>query len=128
MSNVRPAGAGDRAWYVILHEGSEVGTVWLEKLPGAGGTVKLGILLGDEQYFGRGIGRRAVKLAIEKAGAVLDFRRVLLYVRRNNTRAVRCYRHCGFEIVREFSKATDSGQTVPAYEMVRELPLSEQGA
>jgi len=129
MSNFHPSvlnhkdtGSSDGyVWYVIQKDRIDIGTIWLEKLPGEISSVKLGILIGSEQHFGKGIGRRAIELAIQKAKSSFAFDRVILHVRRTNTRAIRSYSRCGFRIVQEFTKTNDDGQIIHAYRMVKEL-------
>jgi len=84
-------------WYVIVADGAEVGTVWLEQ-DQRSDTVVLGILLGDSPLFGHGIGRNAINLAIEQAGRGGSFRLVRLNVRADNARAIGCYERCGFHV------------------------------
>lgn len=129
MSNVHPSalnhedtGSSDHfKWYVIQKDKIDIGTIWLEKLPNEVSSVKLGILIGSEQHFGKRIGRRAIELAIQKAKSSFAFDRVILHVRRTNTRAIRCYSRCGFRIVQEFTKKNDDGQIIHAYRMEKEL-------
>lgn len=113
--------SGNCVWYIIQVDGRDIGTIWLEKLPDKSRSVKLGILIGFEEYFGKEIGRHAVELAIEKAESSLSFERIFLHVRCNNIRAIRCYSKCGFKIVGEFSKTNDKGQVIHAYRMERKL-------
>jgi hypothetical protein len=67
----------------VIGDGSEIGTVWIERLP-ALPEARLGVFLGNAKDFGRGLGRAALQLAI------LEFRRafpsepVSLHVRRSN--------------------------------------------
>jgi RimJ/RimL family protein N-acetyltransferase len=124
MSRTRPlAAAADRHdpgaglyWYVIAEDGRDVGTVWIELLPGASEAV-LGVFLGDEADRGRGVGSTAVELA------VAEFRRahaqtpIVLRVRRTNARGIACYRRAGFSVVGSGSKTLPSGEVVPYYRM-----------
>ena len=84
-------------WCVIQSDGNDVGTVWLESA-GPGAAV-LGILLGDPDLFGRGIGARAIELAVERACQAEPLTVVRLNVRSSNSRAVACYERCGFIVV-----------------------------
>ena len=131
MSNIHPGAfnhkdtgsSDDYVWYVIQRDGIDIGTIWLEKLPGEATCVKLGILIGYKQHFGKGIGRRVIGLAIQKAKSSFVFNRVVLHVRRTTTRAIRCYIRCGFKIVREFTKTKDDGQIIHAYRMEKEITI-----
>lgn len=130
MSRTRPQGkaadhhdpAAGLFWYVIAEDDRDVGTVWIELLPGEppgdDPEAVLGILLGEEADLGRGLGSGAIALAVE------EFRRaharipVVLRVRRSNARALACYRRAGFAITGSGSKTLPSGEAVPYYRMV----------
>src|SRR5262245_40155376 len=85
-------------WFVIRFSGRDVGTIWLESDVGSDQAV-LGILLGEESLLGLGIGQKAINLALETARQLGRLRTVLLNVRENNTRAIACYKKCGFQMV-----------------------------
>jgi ribosomal protein S18 acetylase RimI-like enzyme len=129
MSRTRPLdAAADRHdpaaglfWYVIVADGRDVGTVWIEVRPEASGgeaaDAVLGILIGDPLDRGRGIGTAAVGLAVaafREAHARLP---VVLHVRRSNAAAVACYRRAGFAVTGEGAKALPSGASIPYYRM-----------
>jgi RimJ/RimL family protein N-acetyltransferase len=81
MSRYLPIGSTARGhnperglfWFVIQSARSDVGTVWLERgrQPDEG---VLGILLGHESFFGRGIGKKAIDMAIETARGCAEVR------------------------------------------------------
>ena len=105
------------AWYVILVDDEEAGTVWLEKETADSQEAILGIMLANEKYFGRGIGRQAVLQAIEQAQEPLGFCKVILSVRRDNTRAISSYKHCAFTITSQGIRVNEDGSQVPYYIM-----------
>jgi RimJ/RimL family protein N-acetyltransferase len=98
MSRYTPKAEECLLWCVIQAQGADVGTVWLERAAGSD-EANLGILLGDPELFGRGIGKRAIELAIAKACRRAPLRVVRLHVRDDNARAITCYERCGFCIV-----------------------------
>jgi RimJ/RimL family protein N-acetyltransferase len=103
-------------WYVIVADGADVGTVWLE--PGeAPDECVLGVFLGDPALFGRGIGASAIGLALDecRAGGGPDI--VTLHVRCDNARAVACYTKLGFTVTADGVKELPGGEAVPFYEM-----------
>jgi ribosomal protein S18 acetylase RimI-like enzyme len=69
----------------------------------------LGILLGDQSIFGRGIGRRAIELAMEQLKCVVAVARITLNVRTSNARAISCYLRCGFKTIRTSEKQLADG-------------------
>ena len=109
------------SWYIIVVDGEDVGTVWLEKETPEDEVVVLGIMLGREDRFGKGIGRQAIRQAIRQAHDQLAFRLVELHVRAENARAIACYQRCGFVVVREGTKLGENGCPVPFLTMKLDL-------
>ena len=83
------------AW-VIEAEGELAGEIRLDGLDRRDRRARLAIGLLHERYLGRGIGRRAVELALDHAFGLLGLHRVDLRVLSYNLRAIRCYQACGF--------------------------------
>ncbi len=102
-------------------DGEDAGTVWLEKESSEDDAAILGIMLGRKEYFGKGIGKQAILQAIEGAQGQMDFRSVVLTVRKNNTRAIASYQHVGFVISREGVKIAEDGSEIPYYFMDLDL-------
>jgi RimJ/RimL family protein N-acetyltransferase len=127
MSRTRPKpsslGPGDGTqplWFVIEVDDTPAGTLWLER----GETLNeaaLGILLGDQAVFGRGIGQRAIALAIEHLNSLNGLTRVTLNVRSNNIRAIACYERCGFKIARTSERQQGEGTTFMYHTMILDL-------
>jgi RimJ/RimL family protein N-acetyltransferase len=113
----RHAPASGLYWYIIVADGRDVGTVWVELAPGACEGV-LGIFLCDAAHVGRGIGTAAVELALAEFHAARPGLPVALRVRRTNERAIACYRRAGFTVTGSGTKSLPSGETVPYYSMV----------
>ncbi|RYD41999.1 MAG: hypothetical protein EOP85_11830 [Verrucomicrobiaceae bacterium] len=53
-------------WCMILSDGRDAGTLWLEKENAAEDMATLGILIGDVAWRGNGIGRQAILLALDE--------------------------------------------------------------
>jgi RimJ/RimL family protein N-acetyltransferase len=115
------------AWFAILVDGAPKGHVWLERDESQADTVVLGILIGDSRLLGRGIGRRAIELAIEAASKRLAFSRVRLKVRKSNPRAIACYERCGFRIADEGVKEPDDGPPIEFFVMERGAAMVRPG-
>lgn len=110
-------------WFVIRADGEDVGTVWLERETEPS-SARLGIILGDEELFGHGIGTQAVRLVIERARAGTPRPRTLaLHVRPGNARAIACYEHCGFVVTESGTKVRPDGAVIELQRM--ELRLDE---
>jgi ribosomal protein S18 acetylase RimI-like enzyme len=124
-SRTRPYAAGaDRHdpasglfWNVVVTDGRDVGTVWIERLGGRS-EARLGVFLGDPADFGCGIGRSALRLAIAEFRQAYPGEAVSLHVRECNARAIACYRAVGFMIVDTGSKVLPSGERVAFHTMV----------
>ena len=102
-------------WYYIKYDDLYIGSVWLEKSRENDFAV-LGIFIADDNYRNKGIGLEAIKMILGLANT-LDVKRVLLRVREDNKRALKCYQKAGFIEVDRYVK--DNG--VRAVEMMYRL-------
>jgi ribosomal protein S18 acetylase RimI-like enzyme len=98
-------------WYVIVADGHDVGTVWVEHIasPSEG---RLGVFLGDPADLSRGIGQAAVRLAVRDYQTAFPADPVTLHVRASNDLAMGCYRAVGFEVVDSGEKVLSSGERI----------------
>lgn len=101
------------SWYVILRDNQGVGVVWLEKAADNDEVAVLGILIGYNDLLGHGIGEQAINLAIDKSHTRLNFKSVQVNVRESNTRAISCYRKCGFVDIFRGTKLVDRTTAIP---------------
>jgi RimJ/RimL family protein N-acetyltransferase len=104
-------------WYVFLVDGADVGTIWLEKENLHDSVVSLGIMIGHPDKLGIGLGQQVIPLAIELAHAELRFEGVQLSVRKTNSRAIGCYKACGFRIIAEGTYINRKGEEITFFEM-----------
>jgi RimJ/RimL family protein N-acetyltransferase len=89
-------GTPDKINFVIEADDVCIGQCGLFHFDVAARHCELGIGIGEKDYWGRGYGREAVKLLLDYAFRVRNFRRVWLEVHAANERAIRAYRACGF--------------------------------
>lgn len=89
-------GGRDGASFVIEADGKVIGGCGLFHFDETAQTCELGIGIGDKAYWGRGYGREAIKLLLDYAFRLRNFRKVWLRVNGNNERGIRAYRACGF--------------------------------
>lgn len=102
----KPSLARSRAWVQWLQDqpfakivewnGNAVGHVRLHSLSQVDQKARLAIGLFAQEFLARGIGRRAIALTLDHAFGEMALHRVDLRVLAFNTRAIRCYRACGF--------------------------------
>ncbi|MGE5677006.1 MAG: GNAT family N-acetyltransferase [Pseudomonadota bacterium] len=78
-------------------DGTPIGTIQLYDFDEQDKNCKLGIRIGDRDYWSKGYGEDAVKTLLEYAFMKIDIYRVMLKVYEYNERAVRCYLKCGFQ-------------------------------
>ncbi len=78
-------------------DGTPIGTIQLYDFNEQDKSCKLGIRIGDRDYWSRGYGEDAVKTLLEYAFMKIDIYRVTLKVYEYNERAARCYLKCGFQ-------------------------------
>ena len=89
-------GGRDGATFAIEADGVCIGVCGLSNFNETARTCELGIGIGDSDYWGRGYGREAVRLLLDYAFRLRNFRRVWLWVHGDNERGIRAYRAAGF--------------------------------
>lgn len=79
---------------------THIGNVKLEPIDRVQKTAVFGIVIGNKQYWGHGIGTETVKLTLDYAFTILGLDEVQLGVIAENQRAQRTFEKSGFEFVR----------------------------
>lgn len=82
--------------FAIEADGLYLGYCSLMHLQNPHGSLELGIMIGDRNYWGQGYGREVVGLLVDFAFYHLGARRIALTTHAKNERAIRCYLACGF--------------------------------
>ena len=90
-------------WYHIKTDEKYIGAIWLEKNVDEDFAV-LGIFITDELYRNTGIGKSAIEQIIKTDLQYMHTNKILLRVREENERAIRCYKSVGFKENRRFRK------------------------
>lgn len=73
-----------------------IGNIKLDNFDWIARTCELGLLIGNKNYWGKGIGSEVCKLTIQYAFSDLNIRKVLLAVYENNPAAIHLYKKLGF--------------------------------
>lgn len=73
-----------------------VGCVWLYDIDCRHRHAELRILVGDKQYWGKGIGQDAISILVQFAFKNLNLHKVYAYVLTTNERALKTFRKVGF--------------------------------
>ena len=108
-SRFTPPGGGA---FALQHDGRTVGFANFRRLNERHGNADVGIGIGEQPLWGKGLGTEALRLLL---GYLLDGRglhRVRLHVTAANDRAIASYKKCGFElegIERDGVRAEDGG-------------------
>ena len=89
-------------WFHLKVGDKFIGAIWLEKAYTEDFSV-LGLFIADENYRNKGIGTEAIKKIIQNLPSV-HTNKILLRVRQENKRAIRCYSKSGFEEYRKYTK------------------------
>jgi ribosomal-protein-alanine N-acetyltransferase len=74
-----------------------VGNIKLDNFDWVNRTCELGLLLGDQSYWGKGVGTQVMELTLQYAFHQLNIRKVVLAVYANNPGAIRLYEKVGFQ-------------------------------
>lgn len=82
--------------FVIVADGECIGNCGLYVIDTTNRTCELGISIGDKGYWGKGYRGEAVRVLLDYAFRLRNFRRVWLEVHAENERAIKCYGSCGF--------------------------------
>lgn len=89
-------GGRDGATFAIEVDGEVIGVCGLHNCNETARTCELGIGIGDKGRWGQGHGRDAVRVLLDYAFRLRNYRKVWLWVHARNERAIRAYRACGF--------------------------------
>lgn len=90
-------------WYHIKVEDKYIGAIWLEKAPSDDFAV-LGIFIADKEFRNKGIGTKAIDKVIKNDLPYMHTNKILLRVRAENERAIKCYKKSGFIESRRYEK------------------------
>jgi RimJ/RimL family protein N-acetyltransferase len=77
-------------------DGIHIGNVGLHDINWMHRSAELGIVIGEKQHWGQGLGSDAVRTALGFAFEEMNLHRVYLTVYEDNPRAIRAYLKCGF--------------------------------
>lgn len=108
-------------WFIIVEDNYDIGTIWVEKESIDDKEVTLGIFIGVKDKQGYGIGQIAIKKIIDLTVGEWKINTIKLNVRKNNERAIKCYKRYGFLIIGEGMKLNQDGQSIDFYKMKYEL-------
>jgi ribosomal-protein-alanine N-acetyltransferase len=73
-----------------------IGNIKLDNFDWVSRTCELGVLIGEKDFWGKGIGSEVCKLTIRYALQQLNIRKILLAVYANNAGAIKVYEKIGF--------------------------------
>ncbi len=87
--------------------GQHIGNIKLEPIDRKNREATIGILVGEQNFWGKGVATEATNLAVAYAFSALGMRAVTLGVIPENKPAIRVYEKCGFRRVRIDPKVMD---------------------
>ena len=86
-----------KRWYAIdTPEGKHIGNCMYYDVDEDSRQAKLGIMIGDREYWSKGYGTDAVNALVNHIFDTTDLDRIYLDTLEWNVRAQRCFRKCGF--------------------------------
>lgn len=91
----------NRLLFAIMHDDEPVGEVSLKEFDDEAKTCVLSIILKNDSWKGRGIGKQAIRLALEYAFQVLDLNTVLADALIKNTRSQHVLDQVGFVFIHQ---------------------------
>ncbi|EDZ97378.1 GCN5-related N-acetyltransferase [Burkholderia sp. H160] len=117
MSRHLPDRSDILLWNIIIVDGTEAGTAWAERKEGMPSVVFLGIFIGQSELHGEGIGSTVIGDMIANVHAAAGDISIRLNVRSTNTRAIACYRKCGFVEIASGEKVSTDGAVIQTMTM-----------
>lgn len=90
-------------WYHIKTGDKYIGAIWLENNVGEDFVV-LGVFIAYKHYRSKGIGKAVIEQIIKTDLQYMHTSKMLLRVREENERAIRCYKSVGFKENRRYRK------------------------
>ncbi|MGD0056975.1 MAG: GNAT family protein [Methanomassiliicoccales archaeon] len=75
----------------------DIGLIGLDKIDFRNASAELQIIIGEVEYWGKGLGSEAIRVLLDHAFARMNLHRVDLRVADYNDRAIACYKACGFQ-------------------------------
>ncbi|MEI7297382.1 GNAT family N-acetyltransferase [Paraburkholderia tropica] len=117
MSRHLPKQSEMLLWSIIIVDGVEAGTAWAERKHGVPGNVFLGIFIGQSELLGQGIGSAVISDVVATVRALAADVSIRLNVRSSNTRAISCYRKCGFIQIASSEKRGADGAVIQTMTM-----------
>jgi len=89
----------DRRWFAIdTIDGKHIGNCMYYDVDKVRRQAKIGIIIGDQGYWGKGYGTDAVMTLVAHVFGDLNLERVYLDTLEWNVRAQRCFQKCGFVV------------------------------
>ncbi|HHY19252.1 MAG TPA: GNAT family N-acetyltransferase [Firmicutes bacterium] len=88
----------NRYFFIIEYQKQAIGDIELCNISWRSGQAEIKICIADKAYWGRGLGKRALDLLLDKAFNTLNLKEVYLRVYAFNKRAIRCYEKTGFSL------------------------------
>ena len=89
-----------------------IGNIKLEPIDFKNHQATLGILIGDKNYWGKGMGKEATKLLVNYAFRKLNLKEINLGVISENERAIEVFKKVGFKIDRREKRAVRHDETL----------------
>jgi len=86
-----------RVYSIKTKEGVYVGNIELSSVDTRIGKGEMGMIIGDKAYWDQDYGEEAIKILLDFAFREMRLHRVSASVLEYNTRALKCFKKCGFK-------------------------------
>ena len=86
-----------KKFFTIFSGNEPIGFMGLSRIDQPKGTGELFIMIGEDAYRGKGIGKISMKYLIDYACKELKLNKILLEVNKNNSSAISLYKSLGFK-------------------------------
>jgi RimJ/RimL family protein N-acetyltransferase len=85
-----------RLFALKTRDGEYIGNVELSRIDWRAGSAEVGLIIGEKEFWNRGIGEEALLLILEFAFGELRLHRISARILEHNARALRCFEKVGF--------------------------------
>ncbi|MBN1953433.1 MAG: GNAT family N-acetyltransferase [Anaerolineae bacterium] len=93
----RLASGADVLLAIETSDGVHIGNIGLHNIDWKNRHAELGIVIGEQEYWGQGYGTDAIQTLLKVAFDEMNLQRVFLHVDADNQRGIRCYEKCGLQ-------------------------------
>jgi RimJ/RimL family protein N-acetyltransferase len=87
----------ERCAYAVVRDGALIGYAPIDNIDDLNKKCEVGVIIGEKQYWSRGIGTKVARAATEVAFSELGMHRTLAVASERNIASIRCFTRAGYK-------------------------------